>query len=410
MDFSAEIDNVTEKGRSITFDIKGNTDYGLHKSLINAARRTLLTSIRTVGFRTDIDNSDIKVLTNSTSLHNELLMQRISLIPLYIDPEGYQRQYLFRLKVQNNGPSPVMKITAKDFDIYLLKEENMGLVVEGKEWGLDDYETTPVSDDIKKDIFRPFEFKGKDEYILLTELKKSNTNSDQGIDLYGVPSVSYAYENSRWMSVSRATYMFKKNDILFDQILQEKLQVNDIKEEDKESFKKELFIKESERYFHRDKDSEPYWYSFTIDSTHFHDSKVLFMRSNQIIIEQLEILRNEFPKISTEEDTFMRISKTKENLYNINVNGYDDTMGNVLQSYISTKKITDTSILQVCGYKRPHPLEEEIVIYLSLNMNNEIYNASETQKVFSLIQFLRNACDELIHIFQTIKETAESSL
>ena len=102
-EFSITIDkkkNLTKN--SIQFDIQGNPDMGLDKSIVNSIRRTLLTSIDTVGFRTDINNSDIVVVENNTSLHNEYLLHRISLIPLYIDPDTYQKNYLFYLKVSSN--------------------------------------------------------------------------------------------------------------------------------------------------------------------------------------------------------------------------------------------------------------------------------------------------------------------
>ena len=82
------------KPKQIKFDIQGD---GLHKSIVNSIRRVLLSSIPTVGFRTDDKNSDIIIKKNNTSLHNEFLSHRISLIPLYIDPNEYQKQYLFHL-------------------------------------------------------------------------------------------------------------------------------------------------------------------------------------------------------------------------------------------------------------------------------------------------------------------------
>ena len=414
MDTTIIIDKVSGSDNSLTFDIKGDPNVGLHKSIVNSVRRTLLSAIPTVGFRTNIDDSDIKIIKNTTSLHNEFLLNRISLIPLYIDAETYKKQYLFKLSVINSGESPIKMITAKDIEIYPLKSNVNPETIEDIK--LEDYDmSNPISDKLKKSIFRPFTFKKKDEYCLITELKKTSSTIKQELELYGVPSVSYAYENSRWQAVSRASYMFKKDEALFKKILDEKKKLQKIEgSEEKKEFQKKLFIEESERYFHRDKFTEPYWYSFTIDSVHSMNSKELFLSANQIILDQLEILRDEFPKMSTKQEikqeTIMDIKSLKNNIYQISVHGYDDTMGNLLQSHISRNMIDEDSILSVCGYKKKHPLEDIIVFNIALNVGNNLHEAPETQKLFSIIQLFRDACDQLSYIFTLLKNEGESSL
>ena len=100
----------TKSDNNIVFDIKGNNITGLHKSIINSLRRTLLSSIKTVGFRTLIDSQDIIVKKNTTSLHNEFLLHRISLVPLYIDPEEYNKSLLFKLNVESTSDIPLKLI------------------------------------------------------------------------------------------------------------------------------------------------------------------------------------------------------------------------------------------------------------------------------------------------------------
>ena len=81
--------------QTLNFEIHGSEDYGLNHTIVNAIRRTLLSSIETYAFR----NSDIVIETNKTSLHNEIISDRIGLIPLYIDPKTFHKSYLFQLKV-----------------------------------------------------------------------------------------------------------------------------------------------------------------------------------------------------------------------------------------------------------------------------------------------------------------------
>ena len=103
-------DDQKQSENNITFDIKGEKDKGLNKSIINSLRRVLLSSIPSVGFRTEMENSDIKILKNTTPLHNEFISHRIGMIPLYIDPKNYKKDYLFKLKVESSSEVPLVKV------------------------------------------------------------------------------------------------------------------------------------------------------------------------------------------------------------------------------------------------------------------------------------------------------------
>ena len=121
--FTCEI-NIKEKSTKnhLQFEIKGNEQYGMNRTIVNAIRRTLLSSIETYAFRTEYDKSDIVIEKNETSLHNEFILDRIGMIPLYIDPTLVQNnplKYLFVLNVKHDNSKPITLITAEDFDISL---------------------------------------------------------------------------------------------------------------------------------------------------------------------------------------------------------------------------------------------------------------------------------------------------
>ena len=56
-------------------------------------RRNLLTRIESISLIPE----NIIINVNNTSMHNEFLKDRLSLIPLYIDPETYENDYLFEI-------------------------------------------------------------------------------------------------------------------------------------------------------------------------------------------------------------------------------------------------------------------------------------------------------------------------
>lgn len=399
---------------NIQFEIKGDEETGLNKTVVNSIRRTLLSDIPTVGFRTLMESKDIHITTNNTSLHNEFLESRISLVPLFINPYTYKKQYLFKLKVDSSETSePFKKVYMNDFDIYPLKEgADIDKINDEENIDQSNYDfANPVSEEGKKQIFRPFIYNGKDNYCLITELKTTSSSNKQELELIGVPRVSTASEDAKWQSVSRATYSFKNDEELFEKVITEKIKVNEIEEDKQEEYKNSMRIAEAERYYHRDNNCEPYWYDFQIDSVHYLPSKDLFINSCQIIIDKLELLKSEFPKIISGEESIVEL-KVDQNVYTVYIDGFTDTIGSIIQSYISTHLIDDDdSDFMVCGYKRVHPLEELIKFNVSFNETKEsIKTLNNQQKLTSLIKLFEDSCLGLITVYTSIKEEANNKL
>ena len=384
--------NGKNKPNSIVFDIVGTKEKGLNKSIVNSLRRTLLSSIPSVGFRTEMKKCDIKIVKNTSPLHNEYILHRIAMIPLYINPESYNRNLLFKLKVTADPEKPVTNVTSQDFKIFPLKN---GFDNDETEIDLNKFSDKEIPESQKKDIFRPF----KGEYYTdITELK-----SNYEIELYGVPRISYAYEDARWQAVSMATYSFKKDDEKFKEVVREKVELENISDEERYKFSKSLEISESERYYHRDKMCEPYWYEFKVDSVHFMNSKELFIKANELIIQELEIFKDNLRQISNKEDTRMSLEKVDEQIYTLFVYGGDDTIGNIIQQEIS-KNIDDDSDIMVCGYKKVHPLENIITFNVSLKQNKN------EQNVIKIIEVFTETCNTLIDIYNTIISEAKKNL
>ena len=399
---------------NIQFEIKGDEETGLNKTVVNSIRRTLLSDIPTVGFRTLMESKDIHITTNNTSLHNEFLESRISLVPLFINPYTYKKQYLFKLKVDSSETSePFKKVYMNDFDIYPLKEgADIDKINDEENIDQSNYDfANPVSEEGKKQIFRPFIYNGKDNYCLITELKTTSSSNKQELELIGVPRVSTASEDAKWQSVSCATYSFKNDEELFEKVITEKIKVNEIEEDKQEEYKNSMRIAEAERYYHRDNNCEPYWYDFQIDSVHYLPSKDLFINSCQIIIDKLELLKSEFPKIISGEESIVEL-KVDQNVYTVYIDGFTDTIGSIIQSYISTHLIDDDdSDFMVCGYKRLHPLEELIKFNVSFNETKEsIKTLNNQQKLTSLIKLFEDSCLGLITVYTSIKEEANNKL
>jgi DNA-directed RNA polymerase subunit L len=407
----------TSTDNKLDLDIKGNESYGLDKTIVNAIRRTLLSTIETYAFRTTYENSDIIIEVNNTSLHNEFLLDRIGLIPLYLNPLDVidnPLKYLFVLNIKHDNSNPVTIITAEDFEIYELKSSVMksadyqnGLITNIDKNNYDMSKQVPNKK--KQEIFRPFQDK---YYSIITEMKSTNSEENpQQLVLYGSPSVSIAKEDARWQAVSCSSYSYKTDEELLKNVIQEKILLKDI--DDVETFKNEFIIREGPRYYHRDNQGEPYYYNFTIESQHFLPERELFIRANEIIIESLEGFKEELDKVVEEEPSLIKMiynKGDKQNVINMLVemqyvidkkiwHGFDDTLGSIIQAHMSGKMINDNSVLSLCGYKRTHPLENKILFTMSMNNSEDL---DEKSKTSSIIQSFKDCCQELTHIYNTI--------
>ena len=418
--FTPKYSDIRVEDGELRFVLSGDDDYGFDKSLANAIRRTLLTDIPTIGFNITPtgEGSDLIMVTNNSSLHNEMLTHRISYMPLYINPENYMRNHLFECKVKHDGTEPFKFVTMNDINIYPLNEglserieklfdESYDLSPEDErvirdklsKIDIDNYDLDkPLSQKEKDKIFRPFEFRGNKNYCLITELKKTNTEDTyQEIHFYGSPSVGYGYEDAKFQSVSQSTYSFKIDDKLVDDVLRDKIKIENIDKENIESFSRKFKLKESERYFHRDKYDEPNVYDFSIKSCNYYDSSQLLKVANKILIEKFENFKVQMIQYLKDSETTISLEEYKENIYHIEVENESHTLGNLYQSHMMRYQINNKTIINLLGYKKPHPLEDKILFIVSLNPTHKLVVGDELSKINNMFNMLIEGVDNLLN-------------
>ena len=92
---------------------------GVNVSLANAIRRTILSDIPLVVFRTTPhEQNKANIIANTSRLNNEILKQRLSCIPIHIkDIDGFPlKNYQLEVNVENITDT-VMFVTTENFVI-----------------------------------------------------------------------------------------------------------------------------------------------------------------------------------------------------------------------------------------------------------------------------------------------------
>ena len=139
--------------------------------------------------------------------------------------------------------------------------------------------------------------------------------------------------------------------------------------------------------------------------------KQLFISATECLIHKLELVKQHLINMVSGGSTTITVEPHKnDNNYHLKLCGQNDTLGNVLQSHIVNHFIEDGSLVNFCGYKKPHPLEEHISLYIGLNPSNNVTGKSEELKLNAIVKFMDDVVEDLIIIYREIGKEAMKSL
>jgi DNA-directed RNA polymerase subunit L len=433
--FKPDITDIQRVDDELKFIISGDDEYGLDVSLINSIRRILLTEIPTVGFKLEENGqtNDIIINENNSSLHNEMLLHRIALLPLYINPINYMNNYLFKCDIQHNNDNQFTFVTAKNIDIYQLKDhlllkidkyfdKSSDMNDEDKklfkdqlnEMNQENYNLDkPLSDKEKEKIFKPFIFRNQKNYCLLNELKTTNTdNISQSLNFYGVPSIGYGKYHANFQSVSQATYSYLVNEDLLNEKIEDSIRINKISDEEQANYRKDFILREGERYYYRDNFGESNKYLFSLKSNHYYDENSLFKLSINILKDKfINFKLNIVDHLKNNNDNNIELQTKSEYIYIVKINNEDHTLGNLFQKFISKNYIDNDSFISSLSYKKPHPLEDNIIFIISLSKNHKLLKElNEINKINKIFTIIIENIDKLVDDINILLKVSEKKL
>lgn len=355
----------------------------VHFSLANALRRCMISQVKSIGFRTEpFENSTVKVLHNDTPLHNQFLEHRIAMIPINVrKPEEFEvDDYVFEID-ETNDTSEIKHITTEHIKVrkisnntYLNKKERDSL-----------FPPDPITGDYSLlNILKPHYFTSLNKNI--SEMNEINSNYDKQIDnpvslkVEARAVISNGEENGHFNPTSCATYFntvdpekAKVAEVEYVKSQNEHNKLHDLSLVDPEKLKRRFQLSESARYFHTDEEGEPNHFTFRIESVGVIPPLIVFHKSITIMIDKINLF---ISNLVSQNKNYITISPSLQlpDGIDILVEKEDDTLGNIVQSYI-TKNYCHygaNSKLNFIGYKKPHPLEYRIRFTLQGNSSDLI--------------------------------------
>jgi DNA-directed RNA polymerase subunit L len=377
---TSKISNLKEEDGRMTFAIS-NIDV----SYVNAIRRTILSDIPIVVFKTTpYEENNATIIVNTSRLNNEIIKQRLSCIPIHMDYLDMDKQsidnYLLELDVENKTDT-TMFVTTKDFRILNTLTNKY----------LDESEV--------KKIFPPFiPPNGSGEYyidFLRLRPKISDEIPGERIKLSCKFSAGTARMDSMFNVTGTCAYGCTPD---FEK-MEEQVEIR--KQKWKDEGKKEDEIKfeaanwkllEGMRYVIKNS------FDFVIESVGIYSNEQIIIESCKIIQRNLYELKH---IIESDEIEIKRSDNILDNCYDITLVNEDYTIGNMLNFELYKIFYTELKQINYVGFKKIHPHDSDSILRVSLE---------DSTKGISTVKIMLNAViDEAIKKMKSIQGCFDGS-
>lgn len=359
------ITSIFEEGDILRFTLNN-----INVSLANGLRRTILSDIDTVVFRTETyEDNQCTIYENTGRLHNEIVKHRLSCIPIHsTNLETLPNHYIMELDMTNDTETMII-VTSGDFRIKNKESGNYLTEAETRKIFPADPLTQSFIDFIR---LRP---------------KLGDTIPGEKIRLTCEFSVANAKVNSMFNVVSKCAYGNTPDKIKAEEMWMEiaqKLLSEGMTKEEIDFQKQNFYLLDAQRQFVPDS------FDFVIQTVGVFENK-------EIVKKACIVLQNKFidmiEKVESDVVPIVASETTIEHSYDIILENEDYTIGKIIEYILYEKYYMGEKIASYCGFKKMHPHDLKSVIRFAYN--------DKTDKHMCRTH-LKRACNEAQEIFTKI--------
>ena len=314
----------------------------INVSLANALRRVILSDIPTLVFRTfPYSECKASITTNTSRLHNEILKQRLSCIPIHItEPDFPFQDYQIEINVTADS-SEIRYITTKDF-----KMKNKT--------------TSKYLTDVKvREIFPPNPVSG--DYIEFARLLPKMSEYGEGEQLVMTCDldVGTAKEDGAFNVVCTCAYSMTMDPSKVDEAWRIK-EAELVKEgiaavgsEEMKAQRKNWALLDAQRQTKEDS------FDFVVETVGVYSNAEIVGKAAQIMINKCtQFIRD----IESGENHIIPTVSTIQNGFDIELKGEDYTLGKVLEFFLHDKHYAEDQTVTYCSFRKIHPHNPDSMI------------------------------------------------
>jgi DNA-directed RNA polymerase alpha subunit len=360
-----QISDVSEVGDVYKFTISD-----INVSLANAIRRTILSDIPTLVFYTETYNDNqCNIQVNNTRLHNEILKQRLSCIPIHEkDLNILPGSYILDLDIKNETENMII-VTTEHFRIRNKINGNY------------------LSKDETRRIFPPNQ--KTQQFIDFARIRPKIADNIPGehIKLTCEFSVHCAKDNSMFNVVSKCSYGNTLDMKKIDEVWEEhskSLASDKLSDEEIEFEKKNFYFLDSQRHFIKDS------FDFVVQTLGVFENREIVQKACKILhdkmITMIQLIDSDGVPINNSETTM-------DYCFDIILENEDYTIGKVLEYILYEKYFMNEKVLTFCGFKKFHPHNLDSTIRLAYSQNADKRMVA---------QHLRFACVDAGNVFKKV--------
>jgi DNA-directed RNA polymerase subunit L len=338
----------------------------IHVTYANTLRRLILTGVETVAFRADMTSTgsttDVVIKKNDTPMTNEMLADRIGLIPINVqDPLNWKGdKYVFSLKVAGDKDNTTY-VKSGDFIVKDITEA----------------EEVPVITLTNK-FFPPNSITG--DTCLIATLQPGSGATQQFIEIEAKATKGTGREHARFSPVSQCSYEYtpdsdpQRIEEMFQNWLNVAKKASGIDKgsERYSELQREFNTMQIKRCYKVNEKGEPDSFNFTIETAGVLPIQYVVERACEVgenmCSRYVNIHQGDIPSEITISSADSRMIG-----YDFLVRGHDHTLGNLLQTWLVENHIDGNATPKItyAGYCVPHPLRDEMVLRIGVEDGEE---------------------------------------
>jgi DNA-directed RNA polymerase subunit L/DNA-directed RNA polymerase alpha subunit len=397
----------------------------IHVTYANTLRRLILTGVETVAFRADMTSTgattDVAVKRNDTPMTNEMLADRIGLLPIHIQAplQWKADNYVFTLKVAGSKDNTTY-VKAGDFKVYEVKpmaggaggnnneennNNNAGNTNNNNEENSNnnagntnnEYNGSnneqpennnsanngSNNDDnlvaVPTEKFFPPNPITRDTCLIAT-LQPGSGPTQQFIEIRAKATKGTGREHARFSPVSQCSYEYtpdsdpQRIQEMFTSWLNVAKKAGGVDKgsERYNELLREFNTMQVKRCYKINEKNEPFSYDFTVETAGILPVNYIVERACEVgenmCSRYVNIHQGELPAEMTVSAADARIIG-----FDFLIRGHDHTLGNLLQTWLVENHIQGeaTPKITFAGYCVPHPLRDEMVLRIGVEDGEE---------------------------------------